>query len=77
MSITYMNEYKKRKYDGDKPKLYINHATGKISGSDKPDKVMWQPTIDADRLERIRNSMRKINDLMTELKKLGDEPKVF
>lgn len=56
---------KRRERNGEPPKLYVNHTTGKISGSPGPSEPEF-----GDRLARIRASLDKINKLMRELKEL-------
>lgn len=52
---------------GRKP-LYVNHAAGTISGR-KDENADF-----GDRLTKIRSSLDRINQLMTELKKLSQRP---
>lgn len=54
---------KKLKDTEDKPKIYVNHTTGKITGPNGPKQEPMQ-----DRLTRIRRSLERINSLMAELK---------
>jgi len=55
---------------GRKP-LYVNHAEGSITGSSKANPLAANSEDFADRLVKIRGSLDRINQLMSEIKKLS------
>ncbi len=55
---------------GRKP-LYVSHKQGKMSGSPHLENSHLENTDLSERVRRIRDSLDKINNLMTELKKMS------
>ncbi len=51
--------------------LYVNHSQGSISGSQQASTTSSTSGDFADRLTKIRGSLDRINQLMTEIKKLS------
>ena len=51
--------------------LYVSHQKGTISNASHPSPAVPQDM--GDRLQRIRSSLQKINQLMSELRKMSDE----
>jgi len=69
-----LRDFKRRKESAgefarnERKPLYVSHLTGRISDSDK---VKTEANDFGDRLARIRNSLDKINKLISELKTLS------
>lgn len=60
-----------RELAGDRTPLYVSHLDGKVKGSPH---LKDSDTQDfGDRLQRIRMSLEKINNLMQELKKMSTQ----
>lgn len=57
-------QFPKKKFNG----LIVNNKTGKITADVAEDPLLYV----GDRVERIRNSLEKINRLMTELKRMEE-----
>jgi hypothetical protein len=75
-NLVNLHDFKRRKESAEefvrnerKP-LYVSHLTGRISDSDKV-KAKSDANDFGDRLQRIRNSLDKINKLISELKTLS------
>lgn len=75
-NIVSLHDFRRRKESAEefvrnerKP-LYVSHLTGKISDSDKAEAKAGAADF-GDRLQRIRNSLDKINKLISELKTLS------
>lgn len=70
--IVDLAEWKKRKETGENaPPLYVNHSTGKVTGSPTPISPK-KPEYDfGDRLQRVRSSLEKINRLMADLRQMS------
>ena len=72
-NIVDLKLYKLKKYLAENPAdtsstLFVNHSTGKASDMPTPTAV----PVDENRLDNIRKSLEKINKLMADLKKMGE-----
>jgi hypothetical protein len=73
-SVVDMASFRKKKsldqeFARDRKPLYVSHLTGKVSGS--PNGKKTETGDFADRLQRIRSSLEKINRLMGDLKRMA------
>lgn len=79
-----LREFKRKKKQedeltrGGRTPLYVSHSTGKVTGAPPSTTPKAESPVQSDfgdRLVRIRASLEKINRLMADLKRMGDENK--